>query len=164
MERITKLHNMKNLTFVGIILLAIGVVLFYLNNMALDLRVVYGALCGIGVGLIFGGIVGYVSKGSAVKQENKMRQFKQLQKEKDELEKKQAQLMQDATQQEQEQQSRNVSLLDKFVENTGPVNTLNGPITSKPTITGISNLLLFAESSTEFPFASTYVALLLKFV
>ncbi len=108
MERITKLHNMKNLTFVGIILLAIGVVLFYLNNMALDLRVVYGALCGIGVGLIFGGIVGYVSKGSAVKQENKMRQFKQLQKEKDELEKKQAQLMQDATQQEQEQQSRNV--------------------------------------------------------
>jgi hypothetical protein len=62
---------MKNLTFVGIILLAIGVVLFYLNNMALDLRVVYGALCGIGVGLIFGGIVGYVSKGSAVKQENK---------------------------------------------------------------------------------------------
>lgn len=108
MERITKLHNMKNLTFVGIILLAIGVVLFYLNNMALDLRVVYGALCGIGVGLIFGGIVGYVSKGSAVKQETKMRQFKQLQKEKDELEKKQAQLMQDATQQEQEQQSRNV--------------------------------------------------------
>ena len=108
MERITKLHNMKNVTFVGIILLAIGVVLFYLNNMALDLRVVYGALCGIGVGLIFGGIVGYVSKGSAVKQENKMRQFKQLQKEKDELEKKQAQLMQDATQQEQEQQSRNV--------------------------------------------------------
>lgn len=107
MERITKLHNMKNLTFVGIILLAIGVVLFYLNNMALDLRVVYGALCGIGVGLIFGGIVGYVSKGSAVKQENKMRQFKQLQKEKDELEKKQAQLMQDATQ-EQEEQSRNV--------------------------------------------------------
>jgi len=49
---------MKNLTFVGVILLAIGVVLFYLNNMALDLRVVYGALCGIGVGLIFGGIVG----------------------------------------------------------------------------------------------------------
>ena len=73
---------MKNLTFVGIILLAIGVLLFYLNNMALDLRVVYGALCGIGVGLIFGGIVGYVSKGSAVKQENKMRQFKQLQKKK----------------------------------------------------------------------------------
>lgn len=36
-----------------------------------------------------------------------MRQFKQLQKEKDELEKKQAQLMQDATQ-EQEEQSRNV--------------------------------------------------------
>ena len=98
---------MKNLTFVGIILLAIGVLLFYLNNMALDLRVVYGALCGIGVGLIFGVIVGYVSKGSAVKQENKMRQFKQLQKEKDELEKKQAQLMQDATQ-EQEEQSRNV--------------------------------------------------------
>lgn len=98
---------MKNLTFVGIILLAIGVLLFYLNNMALDLRVVYGALRGIGVGLIFGGIVGYVSKGSAVKQENKMRQFKQLQKEKDELEKKQAQLMQDATQ-EQEEQSRNV--------------------------------------------------------
>ncbi len=107
MERITKLHNMKNLTFVGIILLAIGVLLFYLNNMKMDLGVIYGALAGIGVGLIFGGIVGYVSKGSAVKQENKMRQFKQLQKEKEELEKKQAQLMQDAAAQ-QEEQSRNV--------------------------------------------------------
>ena len=97
---------MKNLTFVGIILLAIGLLLFYLNNYVWDLRVVYGALCGIGIGLIFGGLIGYVSKGSAIKKENKMRQFKQLQKEKEELEKKQAQLMQDASQQEQE--SRNV--------------------------------------------------------
>ncbi len=80
---------MKNLTFIGIILLAIGLVLFYLNNYMWDLRVVYGALCGIGVGLIFGGIVGYFSKGNAIKAEQKKKEFKQLQKEKLEYQKQQ---------------------------------------------------------------------------
>lgn len=80
---------MKNLTFIGIILLAIGLVLFYLNNYMWDLRVVYGVLCGVGVGLIFGGIVGYFSKGSAIKAEQKKKEFKQLQKEKEEYEKQQ---------------------------------------------------------------------------
>lgn len=81
---------MKNLTFIGIILLGIGALLFYMNNMAIDLRVVYGALCGIGIGLIFGGIVGYISKGSAIKDQEKKQAFKQLQKEKVEYDKQQA--------------------------------------------------------------------------
>ncbi|NAW52207.1 hypothetical protein GNY06_12755 [Elizabethkingia argentiflava] len=96
---------MKNLTFVGVIFLAIGVVLFYLNDMALDLQVVYGALGGIGVGLIFGGIVGYISKAAAVKKEHKMREFKQLQKEKEDWEK-QAQSIQNTG--SEEEQSRNI--------------------------------------------------------
>ena len=81
---------MKNLTFIGVILLAIGALLLYMNNMALDLRVVYGALCGVGIGLIIGGIVGYVSKGSAIKDQQKKAAFKQLQKEKAVYEKQQA--------------------------------------------------------------------------
>lgn len=81
---------MKNLIVVGIILLGIGGVLFYLNKYAWDLRVIYGALMGIGVGLILGGIVGYVSKGSAVKRAQKEKELKRLKKEKEALEKKNA--------------------------------------------------------------------------
>lgn len=44
-----------------------------------------GILAGIGIGLIFGGIVGYVSKGSAIKQEQQRKAYKQLVKEKEEL-------------------------------------------------------------------------------
>jgi uncharacterized membrane-anchored protein YhcB (DUF1043 family) len=55
--------------------------------MAIDLRVVYGSLSGIGIGLIIGGLVGYVSKGNAVKEAKIRQEFKQLQKEKAELEK-----------------------------------------------------------------------------
>lgn len=80
---------MKNLTFIGIILLAIGLLLFYLNNYMWDLRVVYGALSGVGVGLIIGGVVGYFSKGNAIKAEQKRKEFKQLQQEKIEFEKQQ---------------------------------------------------------------------------
>ena len=47
---------------------------------------IMGIMAGIGLGLIFGGMVGYVSKGTALKQEQKRREFKQLQKEKLELE------------------------------------------------------------------------------
>ncbi len=78
---------MKSLVVIGIILLGLGALLFYLNDMAIDLRVIYGALSGIGIGLIIGGLVGYVSKGNAVKEAQLRREFKDLQKEKEELEK-----------------------------------------------------------------------------
>ncbi len=78
---------MKSLVVIGIILFGLGALLFYLNNMAIDLRVIYGALSGIGIGLIIGGLVGYVSKGNAVKEAKIRQEFKQLQKEKAELEK-----------------------------------------------------------------------------
>lgn len=77
---------MKSLIVIGIILLGLGSLLFYLNDMTIDLRVVYGALSGVGIGLIIGGLVGYVSKGNAVKEAQLRREFKQLQKEKEELE------------------------------------------------------------------------------
>ncbi|WP_374445638.1 hypothetical protein [Epilithonimonas sp.] len=82
---------MKSLIVIGVILFGIGGLLFYLNDMAVDLRVVYGSLCGIGIGLIIGGLVGYISKGSAVKEAQIRRELKQLQQEKAELEKQKAQ-------------------------------------------------------------------------
>jgi len=78
---------MKSLIVIGIILFGLGALLFYLNDMAIDLRVIYGALSGIGIGLVIGGLVGYVSKGNAVKEAQLRNEFKQLQKEKAELEK-----------------------------------------------------------------------------
>lgn len=78
---------MKSLIVIGLILLGLGAMLFYLNDMAIDLRVIYGALSGIGIGLIIGGLVGYVSKGNAVKEAKIRQDYKQLQKEKAELEK-----------------------------------------------------------------------------
>ena len=82
---------MKNLTITGLILLALSILLFYLtaNNFTLnDLGMphIMGILGGIGIGLIIGGLVGYVSKGSAIKAEQKRREFKQLQQEKEDLE------------------------------------------------------------------------------
>jgi uncharacterized membrane protein (Fun14 family) len=44
---------------------------------------IMGILGGIGIGLIIGGMVGYVSKGSAIKAEQKRKEFKQLQKDKE---------------------------------------------------------------------------------
>lgn len=81
---------MKSLVVIGLILLGLGALLFYLNDMAIDLRVIYGALSGIGIGLIIGGLVGYVSKGNAVKEAKIRQDYKQLQKEKAELEKQKA--------------------------------------------------------------------------
>lgn len=51
-----------------------------------------GILAGIGIGLIIGGIVGYVSKGTAIKEAQKRQAYLQLQKEKTELEKQAAEL------------------------------------------------------------------------
>lgn len=82
---------MKSLSVVGMILLAVSALLFYLTTDFTVERItishVMGVMAGIGIGLIFGGLVGYASKGSAIKAEAKRREFKQLQKEKEELEK-----------------------------------------------------------------------------
>ncbi len=102
---------MKNLTFIGIILLALAFLLYYMLPEFSIVRLfepinLMGILAGIGIGLIIGGIVGYVSKGSAIKQEQKRKEFKQLQKEKAELEKQAAEL---AKQQEKTVNQTNIS-------------------------------------------------------
>ncbi len=83
---------MKSLSFVGVILLVIATFLFYLTTdfavEQIKLSHIMGIMAGVGLGLILGGMVGYVSKGTALKQEQKRREFKQLQKEKLELERK----------------------------------------------------------------------------
>ena len=83
---------MKSISLVGVILLGISAILFYLTtNFAVEeirLSHVMGVMAGIGIGLIIGGMVGYVSKGSSIKAEQKKKELKQLQKEKEELEKK----------------------------------------------------------------------------
>lgn len=83
--------TMKNLTIIGLVLLALSILLFYLtaNNFTvndLGMPHIMGILGGIGIGLIIGGMVGYVSKGSAIKEEQRRKEFAQLQKEKQELE------------------------------------------------------------------------------
>ena len=89
---------MKSLSIVGVILLVLSVLLFYFTTdfdvEQLKLSHLIGILGGVGIGLIFGGVVGYVSKGSAMKAEQKRKEFLQLQKEKLELEKQAAELAQ----------------------------------------------------------------------
>ncbi|MFC6267242.1 hypothetical protein [Frigoriflavimonas asaccharolytica] len=88
---------MKNLTFVGIILLAIAFLLYYLSNnfKFIDLfepTTLMGILAGIGIGLIIGGIVGYASKGASIREAQQRKDYRQLQLEKTELEKQAAEL------------------------------------------------------------------------
>ncbi|REC45675.1 hypothetical protein [Chryseobacterium sp. 5_R23647] len=82
---------MKIISIIGMILLAVSALLFYLTTdftvEKITISHVMGVMAGIGIGLIFGGMIGYVSKGSAIKEEAKRKEFKQLQKEKEELEK-----------------------------------------------------------------------------
>ena len=89
---------MKSISLVGIILLGVSAILFYLTtNFAVEeirLSHVMGVMAGIGIGLIIGGMVGYVSKGSSIKAEQKKKELKQLQKEKEELEKKNLEMVQ----------------------------------------------------------------------
>lgn len=51
-----------------------------------------GVMAGVGIGLIIGGMVGYLSKGSAIKADQKKKEFKQLQKDKEDLEKQAAEI------------------------------------------------------------------------
>ncbi|KMQ69586.1 hypothetical protein ACM39_00530 [Chryseobacterium sp. FH2] len=88
---------MKGLSITGLILLAISILLFYLTTNGftakeIGLPHIMGVMGGIGIGLIIGGLVGYVSKGSAIKADQKRKEFKQLQKDKEELEKQAAEI------------------------------------------------------------------------
>lgn len=56
-----------------------------------------GILAGIGIGLIIGGIVGYVSKGTALREEQKRKEIQQLRREKEDLEKQAAELARQQT-------------------------------------------------------------------
>lgn len=87
---------MKSLSITGLILLAVSALLFYLTTdftvEKITMSHVMGVMAGVGIGLIIGGMVGYVSKGSAIKEEQKRKEFKQLQKDKEELEKQAAEI------------------------------------------------------------------------
>lgn len=97
MGRFFNEKKMKNLTFIGFLLLALAFLLYYLLPEFSIVKLfepinLMGILAGIGIGLIIGGIVGYVSKGSALKEEQKRKELKQLRKEKEDLEKQAAEL------------------------------------------------------------------------
>ena len=53
-----------------------------------------GIMGGVGIGLIIGGIVGYVSKGSSIKAKQKRKEWQRLQQEKIEIEQQAAELAQ----------------------------------------------------------------------
>lgn len=82
---------MKNLSFIGIVLLALAFLLYYLMPQFSFIKLfepinLMGILAGIGIGLIIGGLVGYLSKGSSIRKENQRKNYVQLQKEKKALE------------------------------------------------------------------------------
>ncbi|AZA52522.1 hypothetical protein [Chryseobacterium sp. G0201] len=87
---------MKSLSITGLILLAVSTLLFYLTTdftvEKIGLPHIMGVMAGVGIGLIIGGMVGYVSKGSAIKADQKKKEFKQLQKDKEDLEKQAAEI------------------------------------------------------------------------
>lgn len=98
---------MKSISITGLILLAVSTLLFYLTTdftvERIGLPHIMGVMAGIGIGLIIGGLIGYMSKGSAIKEEQKRKEFKQLQKDKEELEKQAAEIVR--RQQELEQKN-----------------------------------------------------------
>ena len=98
---------MKSLLITGITLLLISAFLFYFST---GYRIdeitpshFMGVLGGIGIGLIIGGVVGYVSKGSSVKAQQKRKAMEQLQKEKVEIEQQAAEIAQQKLKQATEQ-------------------------------------------------------------
>lgn len=92
---------MKSLSTIGIILLALSALLFYFTTdfsvERFTLSHFMGIMGGVGIGLIIGGIVGYISKGNSIKQAQKKKEFAQLQEEKRELEKQAAELAEQQT-------------------------------------------------------------------
>lgn len=93
---------MKNLTLIGFILLGLAFLLYYMLPQFSLVKLfepmnLMGILAGIGIGLIIGGIVGYISKGTALKQEEKRRELRQLRKVNEDLEKQAADLAKQQT-------------------------------------------------------------------
>lgn len=93
---------MKNLTFIGILLLALAFLLYYLLPEFSFVKLfepisLMGILAGIGIGLILGGIVGYVSKGTAVREAQKRKELEELRRVNQDLEKQAAALAQQQT-------------------------------------------------------------------
>ena len=70
---------MKSLLITGVTLLFISAFLFYFSTGYRFDEITpshfMGVLGGIGIGLIIGGVVGYVSKGSSVKAEKKRKEL-----------------------------------------------------------------------------------------
>jgi uncharacterized membrane-anchored protein YhcB (DUF1043 family) len=79
-----------------LVLLGLSSFLFYLTAdfsvEKISLSHIMGVMAGIGIGLIIGGIVGYISKGSAIKNEQKRKEIETLRKEKIALEKQASEL------------------------------------------------------------------------
>lgn len=102
---------MKSLSITGLILLAVSALLFYLTTdfavEKITLSHFMGLMAGVGIGLIIGGMVGYLSKGSAVKAEQKRKEFKQLQKDKEELEKQAAEIAKREAELQSQNQNKN---------------------------------------------------------
>lgn len=97
MGRFVNFNTMKNLHFIGFLLLGLAFLLYYMLPEFSFVKLfepisLMGILAGIGIGLIIGGIVGYVSKGSALKEEQKRKELQQLRREKEDLEKQAAEL------------------------------------------------------------------------
>lgn len=87
---------MKSISVTGLILLVISLGLFYMTTNfdlnELKLSHFMGFMAGIGAGLLIGGMVGYVSKGSAIKEAERKREMQRLREEKAALEKQAAEL------------------------------------------------------------------------
>ena len=100
---------MKSISLIGIVLLLLSTLLFYLTTdfsvEQIKLSHMMGIMGGVGIGLIIGGMVGYVSKGTALKQQQKMKELRELQKEKALLEKRNAELANEAKMQEDARQN-----------------------------------------------------------
>lgn len=88
---------MKGLITIGLIFIAIAILLFYFIydssfDHLLGIQFLIGVFTGLGLGQLIGGMVGYISKGSAVKEAQRRKEITQLQREKEELEKQAASL------------------------------------------------------------------------
>lgn len=111
MNHSLKYNVMKSLSITGLVLLALSALLFYLTTdftvEKVTLSHIMGVMAGIGIGLIIGGMVGYMSKGSAIKADQKKREFKQLQKDKAELEKQASEIAKREAELQNQNQNKN---------------------------------------------------------
>lgn len=79
---------MRTLTIVGFMLLGIAIGFFYMSGELIEVSHIMSIIGGLGIGLFLGGIIGYQSKASAVKQEEAKRKMDELRNDKYELQQK----------------------------------------------------------------------------